>query len=169
MNPLRITTGTSAFFTKVICVVNLTLVLASTLVTPVLAADLKSSEAAAVAAIRTELARSVSAWNAGDVRAFMTSYWQDERLRFASGGSVTRGWQATLDRYLERYGNNARSMGRLSFSGLEIDPLGGDAAVVFGRYHLDRDGETSEGLFTLIWRRIDGAWRIVADHTSSAD
>ncbi len=169
MKPLQIATGASAFSTKAMCVVNLVLVLAWASMTPVLAGNAKGDGTAAVAAIRSELARSVAAWNSGDIRGFMASYWQDERLRFASGGNVTRGWRATLERYLARYGSDRRSMGHLSFSDLEIDPLGRDAAVAFGRFHLDRGGETSEGLFTLVWRRIEGAWRIVADHTSSAD
>ncbi len=169
MKPLQIATGASAFSTKVMCVVELTLVVAWALMTPALADDVRRDDESAAAAIRSELTRSVAAWNAGDIRAFMASYWQDARLRFASGGSVTRGWQATLERYLARYGDDSRSMGKLRFSDLEIDPLSADAAVVFGRYHLARGGEASEGLFTLVWRRINGAWRIVADHTSSAD
>ncbi|MFQ5347350.1 MAG: YybH family protein [Rhodothalassiaceae bacterium] len=132
------------------------------------AAGAQAADADTVAAVRAELARSVAAWNRGDIRGFMDSYWHSDRLRFASGNTVTRGWQATLERYLARYGDDRASMGELRFSGLEIDPLGEDAAVVFGHYHLERAGGVSEGLFTLVWRRIDGAWRIVADHTSTA-
>jgi ketosteroid isomerase-like protein len=31
------------------------------------------------------------------------------------------------------------------------------------------DGQQPHGLFTLLLRRTDGAWRIVHDHTSSAE
>jgi hypothetical protein len=31
------------------------------------------------------------------------------------------------------------------------------------------DGKEPHGLFTLLLRRLDGAWRIVHDHTSSGE
>ena len=31
------------------------------------------------------------------------------------------------------------------------------------------DGKEPHGLFTLLLRRVDGAWRIVHDHTSSGE
>ena len=42
-------------------------------------------------------------WNDGDIEGFMSAYWRSEKLRFSSGGDVTKGWQATLDRYKIRY------------------------------------------------------------------
>ena len=121
-----------------------------------------------IAAIETVLADQATAWNAGDVRGFMAGYAESEDLRFASGGTITRGWQATLDRYLARY-NTREKMGVLDFTDLEIELLGPDAAVIHGRWHLTRDGDTPHGLFTLIARRMKGNWRIVSDTTTSAD
>lgn len=120
------------------------------------------------AAIRAELAASAARWNAGDIEGFMDSYMRGEGLRFASGNSVRRGWQATLERYIATYGEDSDSMGALAFEDLEIDLLAGDAALVFGRYRLARAGGESDGLFTLLFRRIDGRWLIASDHTSSA-
>jgi ketosteroid isomerase-like protein len=56
-------------------------------------------------------------------------------------------------------------MGKLTFSDLEVYPLGRDAAYVLGRWHLDRVAGPIGGNFTLVLRREDG-WRIVHDHTS---
>lgn len=119
-------------------------------------------------AIRTLLETQDAAWNAGDVDGFMDGYWVSPELRFASGGTVTRGYQETLDRYKQRYPNRDL-MGQLSFDELEIVPLGEDAAVVHGRWLLTRENDTPGGLFTLIFRRIDGSWNIVSDTTTSAD
>lgn len=121
-----------------------------------------------IAAIEAVLADQAAAWNAGDVRGFMAGYAESEALRFASGGTVTRGWQATLDRYLSRY-DTREKMGVLDFSDLEVELLGPDAAVIHGHWQLTRDGDTPHGLFTLIARRINGQWRIVSDTTTSAD
>ena len=49
-------------------------------------------------------------------------------------------------------------------------PLGEDAALARGAWRLVMtDGEEPHGLFTLLLRRLDGAWRIVHDHTSSGE
>ncbi len=36
-----------------------------------------------------------SAWNRGDIDAFMDHYWKSDRMSFNSGGKTTRGWAAT--------------------------------------------------------------------------
>ena len=108
------------------------------------------------------------AWNAGNIDAFMAGYWQSPDLRFASGGSVTRGWQATRDRYHARYSDRS-IMGLLSFDQLEVVELSDDAAIVHGAWLLTRENDAPSGLFTLVFRKIDGAWLIVSDTTTSAD
>jgi len=131
----------------------------------VLAED--ASADARAAAIEILLKRSVEAWNAGDLEGFMDSYHRGPDLRFASGGTVHRGWQATLERYRQRYGNDPESMGRLSFEDIEMTHLAPDAVLVFGRFRLWRGNAESTGLFTLTVRRFDAGWRIVQDHTSA--
>lgn len=110
------------------------------------------------------LDRQATAWNAGDIEAFMRPYWRSPELTFSSGGTVTRGWASTLANYRKRYPTRA-VMGTLAFDELEFQALGGDAVLVLGRWHLTRDDPIG-GAFSLVWRRIDGAWVIVHDHTS---
>jgi beta-aspartyl-peptidase (threonine type) len=102
----------------------------------------------------------------------MEHYWKSDDLTFSSGGKTTRGWQATLDNYRKRYPTR-EAMGRVSFSELEITPLGSStdedgAAMVLGRWQLDGESEPVGGNFTLVFRKIDGKWVIVHDHTSRA-
>lgn len=110
-------------------------------------------------------------WNAGDLERYMQCYWRSDELRFAGGATVNRGWEAVLASYRRAYAD-ADAMGRLTFSDLDVMVLADDAAVVFGRWLLDRKGEAPDdaphGLFTLVLRRFDVGWRIVHDHTSSA-
>ena len=42
-----------------------------------------------------------------------------------------------------------------------------EAAWVLGRWDLAGPKEASGGIFTLVMRRIDGAWLVVHDHTSA--
>jgi uncharacterized protein (TIGR02246 family) len=123
--------------------------------------------AASTAAVRAVLDAQVEAWNRGNLERFMEGYWRSPDLVFQSGATVTRGWQATLERYRRRYQSEGKEMGRLRFEELDLQPLGPDAVFIRGRWHLTmKDGSEPNGLFTLLARRIDGEWKIVHDHTS---
>jgi beta-aspartyl-peptidase (threonine type) len=117
--------------------------------------------------IRAVLNAQDEAWNRGDLEGFMEGYWIDERLLFCSGDTVTRGWKAALERYRKRYKAEGKEMGKLTFSDLEFLDQTDRLAVVRGRFHLTLSKGASEGLFTLLFRPIDGKWRIVYDHTSA--
>jgi uncharacterized protein (TIGR02246 family) len=122
------------------------------------------------ASVRAVLDAQVEAWNRGDLDGFMAGYWRSPDLVFCSGATVTRGWDETLARYRKRYQSEGREMGRLRFDGIEVIPLGEDAALARGAWRLAmRDGQEPHGLFTLLLRRLDGSWRIVHDHTSSGE
>ena len=118
--------------------------------------------------IRAALHAQAAAWNRGDIPAFMETYWKSEKLRFASGSTITYGWQPTLERYLKRYPDKA-TMGTLTFSDLEVTLLAPDAAIVFGKWELQRTADKPWGLFTLVVRKLPEGWLIVSDHTSSAE
>ena len=119
-------------------------------------------------AVRAVLDAQVAAWNRGDIDGFMDGYVRSDATRFASGADVLRGWQTVRDRYRERYSTREK-MGRLTFSDLEITVLSPASALVFGRWRLERVGDTPNGLFTLHFARTRAGWRIVSDHTTSAE
>src|SRR5215813_10405555 len=60
-----------------------------------------SADARVRDAVKKVLHAQQEAWDGGDVRAFMEHYWKSDDLTFSSGGKTTRGWQATLDGYLQ--------------------------------------------------------------------
>jgi ketosteroid isomerase-like protein len=118
-------------------------------------------------AIRAVMERQTADWNRGDVRAFMRGYDNSEATLFV-GSSVERGYQRVLERFLSRYGTKDK-MGQLTFTNLEIHPLGADYALVIGNFHLARPadaGGNSDGIFSLTFRKKPDGWKIIADHTS---
>lgn len=118
------------------------------------------------AAIQKIMDDQTAAWNRGDLDAFMTiGYWKSDKLKFVSGDRITYGWQSTLDNYKKTY-SSAASMGKLTFSGLEIKVLSKDAAFVIGSWSLARDKDNPKGKFTLLFRKFKEGWRIVTDHSS---
>lgn len=115
--------------------------------------------------IESVLKLQAAAWNRGDIDGFMEHYWKSEKLTFSSGGKTTRGWTQTKENYQRRYPTREK-MGSLTFDQLEVLPLGESAALVLGRWHLKRDKDSLGGNFSLVFRRIEGRWLIVHDHTS---
>ncbi|MCE9529109.1 MAG: nuclear transport factor 2 family protein [Planctomycetales bacterium] len=116
-------------------------------------------------AVTSILTAQQDAWNRGDIDAFMEHYWKSEELTFSSEGKTTRGWKATLTRYQERY-PTPKEMGRLKLDELEITPLGSPAAMVLGKWNVERESGPLSGNFTLVVRKFDENWLIVHDHTS---
>jgi ketosteroid isomerase-like protein len=127
----------------------------------------EESKGSAAAQIRAVLRAQQDAWNRGDIDGFMNGYAHSKSTIFVSEDSVQRGWETVRDRYKRKYSDRSK-MGVLSFSNVEITPLGSDAAVVLGRWHLKRAQDQPHGCFTLIFRKTSDGWRIVHDHTSAA-
>jgi ketosteroid isomerase-like protein len=118
-------------------------------------------------AIRKVLDNQVIAWNKGDLPGFMEGYWKSDALRYYSGKDITSGWQASLDRLRKKYQGEGKKMGKLTFSDVEIELLGPEAAMVRGQWEVDMGKEKVNGLFTLVMRKLAPGWRTVHDHSSS--
>jgi ketosteroid isomerase-like protein len=119
-------------------------------------------------AVRTVLDTQVAAWNRGDLEGYMAGYWNSPELTFFSGGTITKGWQPTLERYRKRYQSGGREMGKLDFTETTIDMLSPDSAVARGRWHLAmKNGQQPKGVFTVMFRKFPEGWKIVHDHSSA--
>jgi len=154
-------------FTKIynfyfITVVTLTLLNASACLR-----EESSGSAEIIKNIQLVMTAQVQAWNNGNIEEYMAGYYHSDSLRFASGGTVLYGWESTLDRYKKGYPDKS-TMGVLTFSDVDITIISENAALVFGKWQLERENKTNtSGLFTLIFRRTNLGWRIIHDHTSS--
>ena len=105
-------------------------------------------------------------WNNGKLEKFMEGYWKSDSLKFIGKNGITYGWQNTLSNYQKRYPDKA-SRGTLKFEILTIDLISKDAAFVIGKFFLTRPQKgDANGHFSLLWRKINGQWLIVADHSS---
>lgn len=119
-------------------------------------------------AILSTFEKQVKAWNDGDLEKFMDTYWRSPNLTFSAGGRTTRGWQATLDRYKKSY-STPEKMGKLTFTEFEITLLGDSSGLALGRWHLKRKEGNLEGNFSVVFRKIEGRWLIIHDHSSSLE
>ncbi len=116
-------------------------------------------------AIITNLEAQKEAWNRADISGFMEHYWKSDSMAFMSKTNVRYGWQATFDAY-ERGYPTQKEMGTLEFEVKKLDILSSEAAYMLGSWQLERDTLDVGGHFSLIWKKINGKWVIVTDHTS---
>jgi uncharacterized protein (TIGR02246 family) len=117
------------------------------------------------AAIRAVLERQAFDWNRGDTDGFLVGYADD--AVFVSD-TVTRGLEHLRVRYQSHYPTRA-SMGKLTFSDVEVHSIDANNAYVIGRFHLERDAEgggDTQGVYSLIFKRGPKGWKIVLDHTT---
>ncbi|MEY3678170.1 MAG: hypothetical protein RI924_311 [Bacteroidota bacterium] len=105
------------------------------------------------------------AWNRGDLEAYMKGYWNNEALLFVGKNGPRYGWRQTLENYRTSYPDK-EAMGILTFDIREVRLIADDHAFVLGAWHLKRAKDEPEGFFTLLVRKIEGEWLVVADHSS---
>ena len=116
-------------------------------------------------AILQVLEKQRTAWNNGDVVAYMEGYAKTDSLLFVGKSGPTYGWQKTLDNYKRSYPDKA-AMGFLTFGIKKVDFLSKETAFVLGSWHLKREKDEPQGYFTLLLKKIGGEWKVVVDHSS---
>ena len=111
------------------------------------------------------LQRQASDWNRGDIEGFMVGYWNNDSLMFIGQSGVTYGYDKTLANYKKNYSDTAK-MGKLAFNILHVKKLSPEYYYVIGKWFLKRSVGDVDGHFNLLFRKINGQWVIVADHSS---
>jgi uncharacterized protein (TIGR02246 family) len=107
------------------------------------------------------LKTSAEDWSAGDLERFVSVYAED--CLFITSSGLTRGRDAVLARYRERY-PDPQAMGMLQLEVLETRPAPPDGLTVAARWILAYpDRPAASGHTLIVFRRIDGQWRIVQD------
>ena len=104
-------------------------------------------------------------WNKGNVDEFMKGYWNNDSLMFIGKAGVTYGYNNTLNNYKKNYAN-ADEMGKLTFEFLNVKKISSEYYWVLGKWFLKRTVGDVGGHYTLLFRKINGKWLIVADHSS---
>ena len=105
------------------------------------------------------------AWNDNDINEFMKGYLKSDKLVFSGSNGPVFGWNFVKDRYLKKY-STKELMGDLSFEINNLFSLSRKVAILLGKFNLQRKNEKLSGYFTLIFKKINGNWYIVSDHTS---
>jgi len=102
------------------------------------------------------------AWNNYNLEAFMEGYWNSDSLKFYGASGITYGYDQTLANYHKRYPSKEHT-GILDFTINDVSKVTPDSYFVMGEYHLVRSVGNADGVFMIIFKRINGVWKIVAD------
>lgn len=116
-------------------------------------------------AISKVMADQQDAWNKGDIDGFMSKgYWNNDSLIFVGQSGLTYGYAHTLAGYKKGY-DSPEKMGQLTFTLLNVKRLSAELYLVIGKWALQRKAGDVGGVYSLVFRKIDGKWLIIADHT----
>ena len=116
-------------------------------------------------AIRNIMNEQTKAWNSGDIEGFMKGYWENDSLMFIGKSGITYGWTNTLNNYRKGYPDTA-AMGKLSFNIISVKKLSKEYYYVIGKWYLQRSIGDLSGHYTLLFKKENGHWVIIADHSS---
>lgn len=105
------------------------------------------------------------AWNKGDMEGYMQGYEQTDSLVFIGKSGPKYGWKTTLENYKKAYPDKS-AMGILTFDIKKVKLISDDHAFVLGAWNLKREKDEPKGYFTLLLKKIDGNWKVIADHSS---
>ena len=102
------------------------------------------------------------AWSKHDLEGFMKGYWKSDSLKFYGSSGLTFGWKKTLANYKRGYPTPNHS-GSLKFKINDITKIEKESYYVMGEYLLTRKVGNANGVFMIIFKKINGEWKIVAD------
>lgn len=115
--------------------------------------------------IRTILFEQTQAWNQHNLDKFMEGYWKHDSLVFIGSSGLTYGYDKVLNNYKRSY-SSPDKMGQLKFTVKQMTPLGKEFYLVIGQWDIVRAEGNLSGHFSLTWKKINGKWKIIADHSS---
>ncbi len=134
-------------------------------VTTFFCSNAQSTESKDKKAIQAVLKKQRIAWSKNNIEEFMEGYWKSDSLKFYGSNGVTYGWHNTLERYKKGYPTEDHT-GKLSFKINDISRISEEAYFVLGEYHLKRVVGNADGIFMVIFKKINGKWKIIADTSS---
>ena len=116
-------------------------------------------------AIKSMLSAQEAAWNTGNLEQFMIGYWQSDSLMFIGKNGPTYGYDKTLENYKKGYPDTAH-MGKFTSTIVSKKRLSAKYYFVIGKWFLKRTIGDVSGYYTLLIRKTNGKWVVVADHSS---
>lgn len=111
------------------------------------------------------LEKQESDWNKGNLKGFLSAYWNSDTLRSLSVRGLQYGYDRLEKKLLKSYPDSA-SMGHLDYDVIQIELIGEMDAMITGKWLRKNDKKFQGGFFTVLMRKIKGRWLIVSEQLS---
>ena len=115
--------------------------------------------------IRHLLTQQTIEWNKGNIDQFMVGYWENDSLVFIGKNGPVYGYDNAVKNYKKGYPDTT-AMGKLNFEIVSVKKLSADHYFVIGKWYLKRSIGDAKGVYTLLFKKIKGQWKIIVDHSS---
>jgi hypothetical protein len=102
-------------------------------------------------------------WNQGNLKGFISAYWNSDSLMSVSVKGIQYGWDR-MDRNLRRSFPDSAAMGHLDYDVVHIEFIGDNDALVTGKWLRKNEKKFRGGYFSILLRKLQGKWQIVAEH-----
>ena len=122
----------------------------------------QSNEEKDIKAINTVLKKQRIAWSNYNLDGYMEAFWKSDSLKFYGTNGVTYGWENTFDLYEKAYPTKEHT-GKLNYKINDISKINENAYYVLGEFHIKRDMGNANGIFMLVFKNINGMWKIIAN------
>jgi len=109
------------------------------------------------------LEKQESDWNKGNLNGFISAYWDSDTLRSVTVRGIQYG-KDRLQRYLTKNFLDSASMGHLDYDVIHIELIGENDALLTGKWLRKNDKKFRGGYFTILLRKLNNRWMIVAEH-----
>ena len=104
-------------------------------------------------------------WNKGNLKGFLSAYWNSDTLRSLSVRGLQYGYDRLEKKLLKNYPDSV-SMGHLDYDVIQIELIGEMDAMITGKWLRKNDKKFQGGFFTVLMRKIKGRWLIVSEQLS---
>lgn len=102
-------------------------------------------------------------WNTGNMKGFLSPYWNSDTLLSVSVRGVQYG-KERLERFLMKTFPDSASMGKLDYDIIHIELIGDNDAILTGKWLRKNDKKFRGGYFSILLRKLHGKWLIVSEH-----
>ncbi len=109
-------------------------------------------------------------WNAHDIEGHLEVYWKSSELLVIIDSEQFNGWQQLHDSYINGYSDH-NAMGFINPKRIQVKLLKPDLALALTWWSLSFPNSKLKvlGNTTMNLQKLDGGWKIVASHTSTAE
>ncbi|MBC2778751.1 nuclear transport factor 2 family protein [Parasphingopyxis marina] len=106
-------------------------------------------------------------WNRGDIEAALSAYRDSSDMTWVNSSGVSRGFDDFAAEMRTAYADAPETMGSYTAEILDGRALTQDSVLIVARWDISLGEERLYGgISTMLWRRIDGEWKIVLEHAS---